>query len=411
MQDIDLGALMGRAKADPAFAKVERKVAESGSMTWLEPDEKALLFGIGAYAPGDGRVVEIGAFEGGSAGFLAGGIARRGVGKLHSIDPHLGAPPWFGLAPHKRTLGAFRKCVAHCGLGDWVQSHLGDSASVAAVWPGEGVDAVLIDGDHSYLGALADFECWGPKVKPGGLILFDDVNGSLAELSELVEQLKGLTSVSYVGAVGEIAVFRRGEAESWAMLAELSGLLAGRRVHRPWDLSFLHATGLPPNFRDKEGWPSVEIGEAYMVGFFARCGAGPYGYAGDTPPEDRVFLDALSRDRGDGELVRLDGLGERVRSTVGRPTAGFRVVFCRPEAAQALAPRLLDGGVLVARDARPQAAGRVREVRRTLLDAGLSGCGGTSTLYWGVWRPDHLSPGAVLHYAMGGAGAGVRAAG
>lgn len=403
MRDIDLGAWMDQAKADPTFEEVDRKVAESGSRTWLEPDEKALLFAIGAYAPGDGRVVEIGAFEGGSASFLAAGVARRGIGRVHSIDPHLGAPPWFGLAPHKRTLSTFEHCLAHCGLSDRVRTHLGDSRSVAAVWPGSPLDAVLIDGDHSYLGALADFECWGSKVQPGGLILFDDVGGSLSELNTLVDELKELRSVEFLGSVGEVAVFRRGDADPWALLSELSVLLAGRRVHRPWDLSPLHATGLPANFRRDEAWPSIEVGEAYMVAFFARCGAGPYGYTQRTPARDRVFLEALCLDRGDGALLRLDGLNARLRATMGRPASGFRAIFCRPEEAPLLAPRLLDGGVLFVRDERPQIKGRVKEVRAGLLDAGLSGCGCTDGLHWGVWRPDRLSSSAVLHYALAAA--------
>ena len=118
--DATLADLIARAQADPGLAAVDLRVKESGALTWLEPDEKALLFGVGAFAPGGGVVVEVGAFEGGSACFLAGGLASRGAGRLHSIDPHLGAPPWFGLAPHKRTLAAFRKSVAHCGLNPWV---------------------------------------------------------------------------------------------------------------------------------------------------------------------------------------------------------------------------------------------------------------------------------------------------
>ena len=119
---------------------------------------------------------------------------------------------------HKRTLQAFEHCIAHCGLTEWVQVHLGDSASVAAVWPAEPIDAVLIDGDHSYLGALADFKCWASKVRPGGLILFDDVGGTKTELNELIEHLQALKSVTSLGAVGEIAAFRR----------------AGRRLGNCW---------------------------------------------------------------------------------------------------------------------------------------------------------------------------------
>ena len=171
------------------------------------------------------------------------------AGACIASTPISGRAPWFGLAPHKRTLQAFEHCIAHCGLTEWVQVHLGDSASVAAVWPAEPIDAVLIDGDHSYLGVLADFECWAAKVRPGGLILFDDVGGTKTELNELIAHLQAPKSVTSLGAVGEIAAFRRAETSPWELLAELSGLLATRRVTRPWDVAPLHATHAPANFR------------------------------------------------------------------------------------------------------------------------------------------------------------------
>lgn len=38
------------------------------------------------------------------------------------------------------------------------------------------VDVLLIDSDHSYKTTADEFRLWEPKVKPGGLILFDDID-------------------------------------------------------------------------------------------------------------------------------------------------------------------------------------------------------------------------------------------
>lgn len=48
----------------------------------------------------------------------------------------------------------------------------GESSKAAAALAFEGVelDAVFLDGDHSYAGRLADLQAWGPLVKPGGLV-------------------------------------------------------------------------------------------------------------------------------------------------------------------------------------------------------------------------------------------------
>jgi hypothetical protein len=398
-----LNELIARAKADPSFHDVAGKVARSGIETWLEPDEKALLFGVGAFAPAGGAVVEVGSFQGGSASFLAAGIARRGSGRLDSVDPHLGAPPWFGLSPQKRTFEPFQRCLESCGLTDWVRPHLSDSASLAAVWPAEPVDAVYLDGDHSFLGSLQDFESWAPKVRPGGLVLFDDANGPIAELNELIALIQGLRSVAYLGTVEGVAAFRRNDVGAWAMLAELTEALSARGVFRPWDLSCVHRSDLPPNYRRDRPWPNSEIGEAYMISFLARCGPGGYGFSASSTRDDRRVLGALSEDCGDGDVVALDGLRARVRSWLRVPTGRFRVILCAPEEAGAYAPWLLPGGVLIARHTMPEGRESTLRVRRLLLDAGLSGCGCSKDLHWGIWRPHHLSPEAILHYATGAA--------
>ncbi len=37
-------------------------------------------------------------------------------------------------------------------------------------------DVALIDTDHTYATTVKEFELWEPKVKPGGIILFDDID-------------------------------------------------------------------------------------------------------------------------------------------------------------------------------------------------------------------------------------------
>lgn len=46
------------------------------------------------------------------------------------------------------------------------------------------LDAVLIDGDHSYEGSYADFVFWEPAVRPGGLIVFHDISREFEEIYE-----------------------------------------------------------------------------------------------------------------------------------------------------------------------------------------------------------------------------------
>lgn len=53
------------------------------------------------------------------------------------------------------------------------------------------VDIVFIDTDHTYETTAKEFELWRPKVKPGGLILFDDIGAPEYGCTKFWRELKG----------------------------------------------------------------------------------------------------------------------------------------------------------------------------------------------------------------------------
>ena len=394
-----LAEWIARAQEDPEFRSVCKTFETAGVRTWLQDSEKAFHFAVGAYWPGHGRMVEVGSFEGGSACFLGAGIRRRGEGRLRCIDPHLGGPPWLGMAPCQRTLKTFLSGVKHCGVDSVVEHLVGDSSSVAMVWPAEPVDAVLIDGDHSFLGALKDFESWAPKVNPGGLVLIDDINDpTLTELHQLLDFVKSLKSVTHLGDVDGIGVYQRTDVSAWEMLAELRAGVAALKVPRSWDMSSIHSTSLPHNFVEK-AWDTPGMDVAYQLGFLARCGPGAYGYTGRTQRNGREFINLISRSRRDGAVVRITSGHARHLPGSARSDDRFRVIYCHPGEAKALAHRLIPGGVLIAHDDGAEEATHQIAVRQSLIDAGLEGCGFTGHVHWGVWQPHHISSEAILHYA------------
>jgi hypothetical protein len=106
-------------------------------------------------------------------------------------------------------------------VSSFIKSLVCDSLSAAAVWPAVPIDSLLIDGDHSFLGALRDFESWAPKVRLDGLILIDDADDpALPELLEFVDFLRSLTCVTFDALIDGIAVFRRGAKDTWDMMRE-----------------------------------------------------------------------------------------------------------------------------------------------------------------------------------------------
>jgi predicted O-methyltransferase YrrM len=390
LQETNLNELIARARNDAAFADINGRVSQAGIQNWLLDDEKPLLFSIGAFAPGDGVIVEIGSFQGGSAAFLSAGLARRGQGRLYCVDPHLGGPPWLGMAPHQSTLSIFRDKLRICGVDNWVSPIVGESTAVAAVWPAKPIDAVFIDGDHSFRGALKDFESWVPKLRPGGLVILDDADDPvLTELLDFIEFVKGLRAVQHVGTIQGMAVFSYNATDPSNILQQIGRACGKRGIHRPWDYTLLHERALPPTFHRSRSWaPDHGLDIAYQLCFLARCGPGAYGYSSSTRHEDREILYSLSRDRADGEVRVVGSRADRNHK--------FRAILCAPEEAPQLAPLLMPGGVLVAREQNPDSLA----ARKLLLQAGLEGCGYDSGMQWGVWKPGYLSADAIIDYAV-----------
>src|SRR5262249_22698526 len=54
------------------------------------------------------------------------------------------------------------------------QIHVGDSGEQLGSLADESCDWIYIDGDHNYEGVKSDIEAAAPKVKPGGLMVFND---------------------------------------------------------------------------------------------------------------------------------------------------------------------------------------------------------------------------------------------
>jgi predicted O-methyltransferase YrrM len=390
---VDIKKLLELAESDPMFRDINDRFAKANIKNWLLEPEKLLHFGVGAFGPG-GNIVEIGTFEGGSAMFTAAGLNRRGAGLLSCVDPHLGGPPWLGMAPSQRTLQKFRDHANTCGVSNRIQEWIGDSMAVAAIWPAVPIDAVFIDGDHSYLGALKDFECWAPKVRPGGWIMFDDAeDDALPELLELIEELKGLKGVRFLERVCGVAIFQREDVAAIELISELSSMSAKRNIIRPWNMEPIHAKQLPNRFGESLIASEQGMGDAYQLAYLAKCGRGAYGFTAQVLEKDRSILEAVSADRGEAQPIVLSK----------DQAIPCRAVFVEIDEMAEFVNCLMPGSVLLTRN--PSGDGNSQEghesnlqARRLLLAAGLEGCGWSGAIHWGVWKPFELSAEAVLSY-------------
>jgi hypothetical protein len=166
----------------------------------------------------------------------------------------------------------------------------------------------------------------------------------------------------------------------------------------------LHELGLPHSYARSKDWPDGPIDVIYQLGFLSRAGAGAYGFSAGTRPEDRAILHALSRDRGDGDVIALPPLADDGRDVLRRLPTRFRLLLVAPEEVPLHAPLLLPGGMMVTRleatdDPQLATASRTRFVAAGLADNDFVG----GDLHFGIWQPHHLAFEAIIERLTGAA--------
>lgn len=121
------------------------------------------------------RFVEIGAWKGKSAAFMAVEIANSGKNiSFYVVDNFKGS------IEHQEDPDVVNETLEQTfwrnidPVKDFVEVFVKDSVACAALFDDASLDFVYIDGSHEYEHVLADIEAWLPKVKKGGMLAGDD---------------------------------------------------------------------------------------------------------------------------------------------------------------------------------------------------------------------------------------------
>lgn len=388
-------ALIEAVRDSQEFRRFHAAFERQGVRTWSTVDERALFFSMGRdHTPG-GLVVEIGSYCGGSAAFFAKGLACKGDprGRLVCVDPLVGAPPWFPLPSSYFTLGELQRNLRALEVEDFVELRSGDSAAIAAIWPSAPIDVVLVDGDHSFQGALRDLEAWAPKLRRGGYLLFDDID-NIPEMAALDTSLAAMSSIAKLPSVEGVGVYRVIEP-GWRLLDELRARLAQQGLHRPWSYEPVHSGQMRPGFRATRLWSDPALDLAYDLGYLAIAETRDYGFTPKAAKELRLVLRSVQEDRSGGSSIEL--------SARCLPDGRIRVLVCGPEEAGECAPCLAPGGMMLAQSPGPLSDREATEVQERWKAAGLDAVGfqgGGKRLFWGVGGVGELTPQRIIDALM-----------
>ncbi len=192
---------------DDAYAEVWARV--SGVQGWMTQDQGRWLFRAAGTCPRQGRVVEIGSFQGRSTIVLASGAPHSA--EVVAIDPHAGndrGPQELEGFAHEASDDhvQFLANLTTAGVIHRVR-HVRRASHDAHGDVADPIDVLYIDGAHRYRPARRDLEEWGRRVRPGGVMLIHDSFSSVGVTAAIVTSLATSRRWRYVGRTRSLARF------------------------------------------------------------------------------------------------------------------------------------------------------------------------------------------------------------
>ena len=128
--------------------------------------------------------VELGAYLGRSAAFMAVEIANRNLEiKFDVIDN------FSGVAGHESDGDIYSKCVKNLErVKDYVNLIKADSLDIVNEYEDESLAFIFIDAAHDYDSVIQDLRAWYPKLKPDGFFAGDDYSKDWPGVVQAVQE-------------------------------------------------------------------------------------------------------------------------------------------------------------------------------------------------------------------------------
>lgn len=125
--------------------------------------------------PSLGEILEIGSFKGKSTTILALSVPLSGGDRVIAVDPlTLPAPTDPSIESDESLPDVFWNTLESNGVKSLVDFHQVRSEQLASTW-NKPLRFLWIDGDHTYRGAVTDFDNFADYLRPGAVVAFHDV--------------------------------------------------------------------------------------------------------------------------------------------------------------------------------------------------------------------------------------------
>jgi len=140
---------------------------------WMSPEELEWLYKLGQDYE---EIVEIGCWFGRSThAILTGNFEARACGTVYAVDTFRGSPSELhhahDFAIDHSVREQFQKNVGHFRNLDVIADN---SEAASMLFEPDSVDAVFIDGEHTFDAVLSDLSSWASKVRLGGILCGHD---------------------------------------------------------------------------------------------------------------------------------------------------------------------------------------------------------------------------------------------
>ena len=159
--------------------EIERHVNEtvilSNQLTGYLTEKEVRFLSILPFINIKGEILEIGSFEGKSTIILAKSVKASGDAKIFACDPLLLISSTDPVVDNKEEISTlFQENLRKHGVSDVVKFHQMKSSELAESWTLP-LRILWIDGDHTYQGALQDFQLFQDSLVSGAVVCFHDV--------------------------------------------------------------------------------------------------------------------------------------------------------------------------------------------------------------------------------------------